>query len=448
MEPTSPQRLGGVTDATALGSAALGSEAPARAPRNFVWLALHGVVTRIGWIFKTESVIMPAVLDALGGSGALRGMLPLLNRVGQSVPPFLVARRLKIARHKRHALGLASLGQAFTFAAVAWCIAGNAVSGAARIAAFLVLYTAFFGCTGLLNVTLGTLTGKLIEVEHRGRLLTVSTVGGVIPAAAIAWWLLPSWLEPAGQERWGAIFGVTAAFFALAAGCAWALREEPDDYHEAPSPLARQLSDALGVLRRDRRFTTLIGVGILFTGSIMAFPHYQAFARDELGLAGANLMLWVVAQNVAMGAASLFVGPLADRYGNRFVLRILCFATALVPLYVLGLGCLDRAAARLLFPLVFVGIGLVPNGMRILANYTLEVSPASDHPRYLSLLQLSTAAAFLLSPVLGGAIHVIGFDAFFLVVSALGVAGGLLSFALVEPRHAVLGLRRTPESDG
>ena len=54
---------------------------------NFCVIALYQVVMRTGWIFKTESVIMPAVLDSLGGSGWLRGLLPPLNRFGQSIPP-------------------------------------------------------------------------------------------------------------------------------------------------------------------------------------------------------------------------------------------------------------------------------------------------------------------------------------------------------------------------
>ena len=44
--------------------------------RNFSLIAVYQVVVRTGWIFKTESIIMPAVLDVLGGSAWLRGCLP------------------------------------------------------------------------------------------------------------------------------------------------------------------------------------------------------------------------------------------------------------------------------------------------------------------------------------------------------------------------------------
>jgi hypothetical protein len=47
-------------------------------------LLVHQSLFRVAWIFKTESVIMPAFLDSISESGLIRGALPLLNRTGQS----------------------------------------------------------------------------------------------------------------------------------------------------------------------------------------------------------------------------------------------------------------------------------------------------------------------------------------------------------------------------
>ena len=48
-----------------------------RETRNLVTMAVHQVVFRIGWIFKTESVIVPAFVDAVAGPGWVRGLLPM-----------------------------------------------------------------------------------------------------------------------------------------------------------------------------------------------------------------------------------------------------------------------------------------------------------------------------------------------------------------------------------
>ncbi len=50
-----------------------------REARNTFWLECYQVVVRIGWIFKTETIIMPAVLDAVVDSGFLRGLLPVAS---------------------------------------------------------------------------------------------------------------------------------------------------------------------------------------------------------------------------------------------------------------------------------------------------------------------------------------------------------------------------------
>jgi ABC-2 type transport system permease protein len=76
------------------------TSATRRETRNTLWMELYQVVVRVGWIFKTETIIMPAVLDAVVDSGALRGLLPVLNRGGQSVPPLFAAGPLARLRAK------------------------------------------------------------------------------------------------------------------------------------------------------------------------------------------------------------------------------------------------------------------------------------------------------------------------------------------------------------
>ena len=63
--------------------------------RNFLLLALQQLVIRVGWIFKTESVIIPAFLDSIAGPAWVRGMAPVLNRFGQGLPGFLLSARLQ-----------------------------------------------------------------------------------------------------------------------------------------------------------------------------------------------------------------------------------------------------------------------------------------------------------------------------------------------------------------
>ena len=96
-------------------------------PRNLVVLVLHQILLRVGWIFKTETVIMPAFLDMVGGAGWLRGCLPVLSRFGQSVPPLIFSQTLRGMRLKSPALSCATaaMGIPFLVLSVAWWTAGE-----------------------------------------------------------------------------------------------------------------------------------------------------------------------------------------------------------------------------------------------------------------------------------------------------------------------------------
>jgi len=407
----------------------------AEEPRNLLLLALNSAIIRIGWIFKTESVIIPAFVDSIAGPGWLRGLLPVLNRLGQSVPAFLLARRIKLLSRKRRGLLIANLGMGGCFLALAAGVAAGWLSkGGTATFFFLLLYTAFFCFTGIHMLSLGTLQGKLIRANRRGRLLAVATMGGTVPAIGFAWWLLPGWLE-AGASGYVRIFAFTGGAMLVAGFVSLALREPEDRFRESPSSLLAQLGGAWEILRRDADYRRLVIVSALFTTSLILIPHYQSLGRERLGLGGGDMMLWVVSQNATVGLASAFMGPLADRVGNRLSLRVLILAYASIPPFALFVSRLEPELGRELFALVFIGVGLTPIGMRLTGNYILELAPESDHPRYLSIAQVCTAAVITSSPLFGWGVDVLGYEAVFIAVTGMLLAGGAMTFSLAEPRQ-------------
>jgi MFS family permease len=404
-------------------------------PRNLLVLALSTILIRVGWIFKVESVIMPAFLDSIAGAGWIRGLLPVMNRLGQSVPPFLLSRRLKLTPRKRSTLLVSALGMAAPFgilAALLWGL-GPARPGWLPLL-FLLLYGLFFASTGINGLALGTLQGKLVRAHRRGRLLALASMGGALPAIGFAVWLLPGWLAR-GAGGWPLIFAFTCASFVLSAGVALAVREPPDDYEEARRGVVAQLAGGWQILRSQRDYRRLVIVGVLFTTMLLLIPHYQALGRERLGLGGVDMMMWVIAQTAAGGIASVLFGPIADRYGNRLSLRLVASGTALVPCMALAISALGPEQGGALYPLVFFGLGMMPIGFRLISNYILELAPEAEHPRYLSLFQLCAAAMVLWSPLFGWLIDRIGYTPVFLGVSAAIGTAAFMTFGLVEPRH-------------
>jgi MFS family permease len=406
----------------------------ARSPRNFLLLAAYQVVVRCGWIFKTESVIMPTALDLLGGGAWIRSLLPLLNRFGLSIPPLLMAPRIRRLPQKRWGLIACTAVMASALAALAavWSVRGAIGSGWSQLA-FLVCYLVFFVSTGINQICFNTLQGKLVETTYRGRLLMVANVAGACCAITLAIFLLPRWLSrDSGQFQW--LFGISAFCFASATVLSTLLDEPSDDDGRKPPRFRRTIYEAWLTLRRDGRFRRLGIIAALFGSSVILFPHYQALGRGErLAIDLRGMVAWVVVQNLGTAVFSLIVGPLADRRGNRSVLRVALIALCGGPLLAILLSHLGPAG-RPWFPLVFLLVGLTPVIIKVLHNYTLELVPAEDHPRYLSTITLCMAVPLFLSPLAGWLLARVGFDLVFAVVVTLVLLGWLMSFRLFEPR--------------
>ncbi len=414
-------------------------EAPVR--RNFAVMALIQIVMRTGWIFKTESVIMPAVLDTLGGAGWLRGFLPTLNRIGNSVPPLLLTRRVKLLPHKKRALALASLGMAAAFLLLAsmWLLPAPADAAAEQARrfwmplAFLVLYSLFFAATGVQQIVFQTLQGKLVRITRRGRLLLVTNAVGCTTAIAAVYFLLPLWLtNDAAQVQY--IFGFAGFCFLLAAGACLLLVEPADNFSHPPERVRDVFAASARVLRTDSNFRRLACAGLLFGTTFMLFPHYQALGRQRLGLHMTHLIFWVIVQNLGTGLFSVLAGPIADRSGNRRVLKCLLFGICLIPLVAILLAHAGDWGKSWFF-VVFALVGMTPVTMRTFSNYTLEISSSEDHTRYLATLSLCLAAPVMFSPLVGMLVDVTSFEAVFLGVALLNAAAWCLSFGLQEPRH-------------
>lgn len=412
------------------------SESEQTETRNFIVMVAYQVIMRVGWIFKTESVIMPAVLDSIGGAGWLRGCLPMFNRFGQSVPPLLMARRIKVLPCKKWALTICTSLMAFSFLALSaiWLVLG-AKPGSWQPIVFIFFYAMFFISTGVNQIALGTLQGKLVRVNRRGRLLLIASILGAVFAIGAAVSLLPFWLRADGGD-FGLIFGFAGLCFALSAASALCLRERPDNHEQPPHPFIEHFTNAIHILRSDSNFRRLAFVGALFGTSIMLFPHYQALGREKLSLQFDSLIWYVVIQNVGVALFSYPVGSLADRFGNRMALRLTMLAMCAAPIAALILAYLGPVG-RSVYYLVFLLVGLTPVTIKTFNNYTLEICTSSEHPRYLSTLGICVSAPVFLSPLVGLLVDALNFESVFIGITVLVFIGWLLTFGLQEPRHHV-----------
>lgn len=410
-------------------------EIRAHETQNLWTLAVHQVVLRVGWTFKTESILVPAFLDTVLAAGWLRGCLPLANRLGQSIPPVFSAERLKAMRQKKWALaGFAALiGLPYLTLAGLWFGTGGR-KALAVAAGVLVLQFAFYVFYGLYQMSFGTVQGKLIRPTRRGQLLWGATFWGLFPTIFFCMWLLPGWLA-APMPGWGYLF-LFVGFSLVASGAIVCAVAEPAD--STPPGLAEHKAGArevIAILGRDKNLRRLVTLVLLFFVGQLLIPHYQAFAREQLGSTAKDLVWMVIAQTTAVSIYSLLVGPVADRWGNRLTLRLLIFGASAAPVCVLLLRGLAGSFGRQWFWLVFIPLGLTPMVPTILFNYTLELCKAAEHPRYVSTVNFAMMPPFLLSPLVGVLVDIVHFPPVAVGSCVLMLACGVLTFWLDEPRH-------------
>lgn len=402
---------------------------------NFSVMSAFQVLQRTGWIFKTESLVMPAVLDMIGGSAWLRGFLPMLNRFGQSIPPMIAAGSVRSAAVKKWWLvgTTALMGVIFLSLAVLWQFVGG-ISPLLMSLAVLGLYAVFFSATGVNQLVQSALQGKLIPVYRRGELMTFSSLIGSTVAVLCAWVLLRRWMSGNAAD-FTSIFTFTGVLFLLGAGAAVFFRERPDSFAPTPFSFRGLALDTVTVLRKDVAFRRVALTAALFGMMMTLFPHYQALARTRLELDLSSLVPWIIAQNLGVALFSMPVGWITDRWGNRLALRFVMLGLCLAPLAALVVSWVPNASEHW-FLLVFGLLGLTPVTMRTFSNFTLELTDRSSQPRYLGILSLMMAGpAILASVAVGLLIDWFGFELTFFSVTACQLCGFAMTWWLDEPRN-------------
>ena len=398
--------------------------------RNLIVFALNQIVMRLGWMFKSESVVIPAFIDIYTSSGTIRGLLPLILRIGQSLPQFLVAQRVARMPKKQAFFVITGLGFAIPWFVLSAILSLTDWSANIIVATFLVLCTLHWLAVGCHHLANGTLQGKLISPEKRGRLLAYSNIIGCTLAIGLAFYLLPRWLSDS-TAHYAVLFGATAVSFGVAALVSIWFKELPSP-SQSTAPFFKFLGDALLLLRDDRNFRRFVIVILLFYSIWPLFPHYTVFGQRTLGLTPSGFVALIVAQNASNAIGAGIMGNIADRSGNRLVLRMLILISAFMPLLAISISRMPSGAQ--FYWIVFALMGFTPVSARIVTNYTLEIAPQAKHPQYLGVMSLFQAIPLFVSPLIGMLIEKFAFEPIFISCSVLVSIGFLLTFRLAEPR--------------
>ena len=399
---------------------------------NVLTLVVHQVCFRTAWIFKTESVIMPAFLDTISDSGWVRGMLPPLNRFGQSLAPLLLSERLSRTTRKSDWLFRSTFLMGLPFLLVGALLLISNQPTTMLVVVFLLSYSLFFCVNGVTQAAYNTIQGKLIRPQRRGRLVAIAGFVGSPVAVTMAWLLLRPWTRQQ-PPAFAYIFLFTGAVFLIASFAVLWVKEFPDPVktHRALS-LRNRLREARTHLKDDRNLRMLCGLAALFVCSQLLFPHYQRLGQGIHGFEGQLLMVWVIVQNLSAAVFSWAAGRLADSKGTRAALRWLTFFAMFAPV---GALLIREYASASWFSVAYVLLGAVPVTYRMFLNYALELTDRKWHPIYVSTVVICMAPPIVFSPLVGELVDQMDYTLPFLAISILLVAAWLMTLSIVEPRE-------------
>lgn len=404
--------------------------------RNFASLVASQVVFGLGWLFKTESVVIPSAMTALGATDTELMLFPATNRLGSFVPQILFARMLA-TRKRRLPLFIATrlLFACFWIAAgfLVWRRGSPGARGVFWV--FFALYAlGMFTRSGAM-VANSSLRGKLVRSDLRGRLVgTQQFIDGLVRTAVSILLVRPLLARTREDPRiFGLAFLASAALFMMAVVPALLIKEHEGTPQKGRS-FAAYARRSFGLLR-EPDFRRAVFVRLIHGTAFVMLPIYAKYGMRSTGDSWAGLLGWILAaQALSRAFGGVVMGWLADRCGNRLVIRIVCALLVLWPLYALLAG--KMAASRpFVYVTVYLVLGLLLPGGAATTNYVLELSPPERHPDYIGVMNTSLLLGVPAAILAGVLCDLLGHEVILLALAVLALPAVLISLRLREPRE-------------
>lgn len=401
---------------------------------NFTVGMLDGGFFGLAIGFASFIAIIPLFVSHLTDSALLIGLVPAIHSVGWQFPQLLTAGWVARLRRYKPVVMWLTIHERLPFlglAAVAWFLPQLGPRAALALTFLLLVWQGFgggFTANPWTNMISKIVPDRLHGTFFGSQAAAFSAMAGV--SAVVAGVML---------QELDAPLDFTACFLAAAAAMAIsylviAFTREPQgppkETAEHPSAF---WGNSFEILKRDRNFSTFLGVRILSQFAGMAFAFYivyavRAFAMNE-ALVGAFTGFLLVSQVVL----SPLMGRLSDRWSHRGVMI---------------LGALAATSSALLAwaadaPGWFYPIFLM-EAVAMIAIWTIPIALTvsfakreEERPLYIGLSNTLSAPATILAPVFGGWLaDAAGFRATFLLSAACGLLmAGVLYFLVKDPRR-------------
>jgi hypothetical protein len=406
---------------------------------NFLMGLIHGIFYTAGEAFFNADTIIPVFLNYFTNSKTLIGLSStLIGRLGgiaSVFPQLIVANRMETKVRKKPLLQFA-----ITIRALSWGMLALATYLFNKSYPNLTIFFLFF--TLILHTVMGGIAvvpfydiwGKSLPSNLRGRFFGHRQLWGgllAIFSGLIAKMILENEMLYF-PLNFVLLFSLAFIFLSISYIALGSVKEPVEEVYEKRLPFKDFLHKASNIIQKNSNYRKFIIVEIAGGAGAMALPFYILYLRENLGMELGMVGILLSAQMFGSVVSNILWAHLSDFVGNKRVIQISTFIGLFVPIVALISAFIKN---NLIYIVLFVLIGFFVSGRTIgKDNYLLDISPARERPKFISLTGTLLFPVSIF-PLLGGFIvQYISYQILFFTTFTIIFAGFILSFALNEPR--------------
>jgi hypothetical protein len=406
-------------------------EACREVPRNFFLLIGSYVLTKLGDSIANPKTTLTWMMDAIGAPVALTGLLVPIRESGSLIPQLVIAafvRRQPVRKWVWVVGSLLQAGAVMAMGLIAWSLSG-APAGAAILACLVVFSLA----RGLSSVAAKDVLGKTIPKTRRGRVNGFSASAAGLATLGVGGALVAVGGDDGSPVTFLVLLGGAAVLWVAAA----ALYSNIVEWRGETEGGSNALAEAVGkltLLREDRPFRNFVIARSLLLCSALSAPYYVILARSHAaGIAG-QLGFFIIAGGLASSLSAPFWGRLAD-WSSRTVMVVAALITSGLGFLAVGIGRFapGLAAAIWFYPTVFFILMVAHSGARLgRKTYVVDLAAGNRRTDYVAVSNTVIGVVLLALGGMGAVAQLVSVPFVILALSALGLAGAAMSWALPE----------------
>ena len=410
----------GVDDGVAEESGGLSDTAVEREAASFTRHVTSLTATKVADGLLDPKLVLSWLLDNLGASSFLTGLLVPLREAGSLLPQLVIAPRIHALARRKWAWAAGSFVQGLACAGIA--ISGLTLEGNAAGVTICILLTILAVARAACSVSHKDVLRKTVGKSRRG-----SSTGFASSTASAGVIVFAVLLMIGAPSRYTLVIGalVLAAALWLVAGDG--VRH---DARGAQQRGGRRVDvGAARLLREDPQLRLFIVVRGLLTATALAPPYLVLLAASDAEDSLNQLGALVLASALASLVSSYVWGRLSDR-SSRAVLQRSGIAGAIALAVGVGFRLAGLADTPWAMPLTLFVLMIAYNGVRQgRSTYLVDMAPADQTPAYTAVANTVIGLALLASGLFGalaslaGPVVTVALFAVMCVGAALTAAG-------------------------